>query len=125
MKPEIKDLPPDSLKKIGLKNQHSYTLVDVREVILASGELEYLVFLRNPTGNFFMKDAEVWKGDWGPRSELWDKNPKLRKQLNYEVTEKDIQKWRRKQIKEIKKFAKAKKKKKKGEEDEDSPDGQE
>lgn len=79
MKKQIADLPADALKKVGLKNQHSYTVLDVREVILANGELEYLVFLRNPTGNFFMKDSEVWKGDWGPDSEKWDQNPKLRK----------------------------------------------
>jgi len=44
------------LEKAGLKNIHSYSVIDVREVILDSGERENLVFLRNPTGNFFLKD---------------------------------------------------------------------
>lgn len=89
-------------------------MIDVREVVLANNELEYLVFLSNPTGNFFMRDTEIWKGDWGPKSDKWDQNPKLRKQLNYEITQKEINKFRKKQIKQIKDLAKAKKKKKKG-----------
>ena len=71
MKAATKDAPMGCLKKIGLKNQHSYTVLDVREVILDNGELEYLLFLRNPTGNFYSKDSEVWQGDWGPRSSKW------------------------------------------------------
>ena len=90
--------------------------------MLANGELEYLVFLSNPTGNFFMRDNEVWKGDWGPKSEKWDLNPKLRALLSYEITEKEIQKFRRKQIKMIKKFAKAKKKKSGNDDGGESPD---
>jgi hypothetical protein len=68
-------------KTIGLKNCHSYTVVDVREIVLDNGETEYLVFLRNPTGNYYNKDYEVWKGDWGPTSQIWSE--KTRKQLNY------------------------------------------
>jgi len=56
---------------MGLKNQHCYTIIDVREVTLDNGDLEYLLFLRNPTGNFFLKDHEIWKGDWGPLSDKW------------------------------------------------------
>jgi Calpain family cysteine protease len=78
MKSGIKDTPLKFLKDVGLKNMHSYTLIDVREVKLANGELEYLIFLRNPTGNFFLKDYEVWKGDWGPLSEKWNENPNVR-----------------------------------------------
>ena len=78
MKSGIKDTPLKFLKDVGLKNMHSYTLIDVREVKLANGELEYLIFLRNPTGNFFIKDYEVWKGDWGPLSEKWNENPNVR-----------------------------------------------
>jgi hypothetical protein len=78
MKSGIKDTPLKFLKDVGLKNMHSYTLIDVREVTLANGDLEYLIFLRNPTGNFFLKDYEVWKGDWGPLSEKWNENPKVR-----------------------------------------------
>lgn len=68
MKKFTMELPIAGLKKVGLKNFHSYTLLDVREVVLHNGDLEYLVFLMNPTGNFFMKESEVWKGDWGPGS---------------------------------------------------------
>jgi len=78
MKSGIKDTPLKFLKDVGLKNMHSYTLIDVREVKLANGNLEYLIFLRNPTGNFFIKDYEVWKGDWGPLSEKWNENPNVR-----------------------------------------------
>jgi len=50
----------------------------------------------NPTGNFFMKDDEVWKGDWGPSSGLWDENPKVKAQLCYDLKPKDILKWKKK-----------------------------
>jgi hypothetical protein len=72
------------LEAVGLKNCHSYTLVDVREIILDNGEMEYMLFMRNPTGNFYNKEHEVWKGDWGPTSSKWTE--KTRKQLNYWVT---------------------------------------
>ena len=39
---------------------HTYTILDVKEVTLDSGDLEYLIFLRNPAGNFYFKDYEVW-----------------------------------------------------------------
>jgi hypothetical protein len=78
MKKNLKDASLGHLKEIGLKNMHSYTLIDVREVTLANNEIEYLLFIRNPTGNFFLKDYEVWKGDWGPLSEKWNENPKIR-----------------------------------------------
>ena len=87
MKKELLNADLGYLKdKVGLKNMHSYTLLDVREVTLANNEIEYLIFLRNPTGNFFLKDYEVWKGDWGPLSEKWNENPKVRELLNYTVT---------------------------------------
>ena len=59
-------------------------MIDVREVLLDNGELEYLVFLRNPTGNIFNKKKEIWSGDYGPLSDKW--TPKVRKQCNYYVT---------------------------------------
>ena len=73
------------LAEIGLKNQHSYTVIDVQEVVMDNGELEYLLFLRNPTGNFFNKESEVWNGDWSQTSSKW--TPKLREQCQYWVTE--------------------------------------
>jgi hypothetical protein len=85
MKETTRIAPPGVLSEIGLKNQHSYTVVDVREVVMDNGELDYLVFLRNPTGNFFNKDAEVWQGDWSRTSSKW--TPKLRDQCHYYVTE--------------------------------------
>jgi len=56
----------------------------VREVLLDTGALEYMVFLRNPTGNIFNKLNEVWRGDYGPSSDKW--TPKVRDQCNYFVT---------------------------------------
>ena len=73
---------------MGLKNVHSYTIIDTREVTLDNGDIEYMVFLRNPTGNIFLKKDEVWNGAWSAMSKEW--NPRTRKQLNYYVTEADI-----------------------------------
>ena len=47
-----------------------------------------MVFLRNPTGNIYLKDSEVWKGDWSPLSDKW--SSRTRKQLNYYVSEAEI-----------------------------------
>ena len=80
----IKDKEPGYLKSKGLKNIHTYTIVDVREITLDNGDIEYLLFLRNPTGNIFLKKDEVWNGDWSPLSDKW--TAKVRKQLNYFVT---------------------------------------
>lgn len=88
MKKFTHNAPMGVLKKVGLKNCHSYTVIDVREVVLDNGELEYLVFLRNPTGNFYLKDDEVWKGDWSPLSDKW--TPRIRKQVGYYLTAEDI-----------------------------------
>ena len=49
---------PDEL---GLKNSHSYHIIKIEEVELDSGDLEYLLFVRNPTGNIYLKDNEVPK----------------------------------------------------------------
>lgn len=92
MKTELKEASLGKLKELGLKNLHSYTLIDVREVTLENKDIEYLLFMRNPTGNFFLKDYEVWKGDWGPLSEKWNENPKLREQLGYTVTLEEMNK---------------------------------
>ena len=66
MKNSTKDEPIGVLQKVGLKNCHAYTLIDVREVLLDDGTLEHLIFLRNPTGNIFNKKNEIWNGDYGP-----------------------------------------------------------
>lgn len=88
MKQVPREAPVGVLSEIGLKNHHSYSVIDVKEVVLDNGELEYLLFLRNPTGNFFNKDNEVWKGDWGPSSSKWTQ--KVREQCNYFLTEEEI-----------------------------------
>ena len=90
MKKATLEAPLGVLREIGLKNQHSYTVVDVREVVLDNGELEYMVFLLNPTGNFYFKVDEVWQGDWGPMSSKW--STKVRKQCSYWTTEEDLMK---------------------------------
>ena len=100
----LKDLPMDSLKKVGIKNQHSYTVIDVREIITDNDEIELMVFLRNPTGNFFLKDDEVWKGEYSQLSEKWTDN--IREQLNYHVTEEDIKKAKQKHMKILRKWVK-------------------
>lgn len=53
------------LERLGLVGNHSYGLLDAREVQLEDGSIEKLVKLRNPWGDF------EWKGDWGDDSELW------------------------------------------------------
>lgn len=111
MKKTTLEAPVGVLREVGLKNQHSYTVLDVREVVLDNGELEYLVFLMNPTGNFYFKDDEIWKGDWGPRSSKW--TAKVRKQLNYYITEEDLDR-AREESKANLKGSRAGKKKKKG-----------
>jgi hypothetical protein len=90
MKDELDKAPRGILAEVGLKNCHSYTVIDVREVLLDTGELEYMVFLRNPTGNIFNKRSEIWCGDFGPLSEKW--TPKVRSQCNYYVTEAEMKK---------------------------------
>ena len=83
MKEALRNTSPDDrvLETVGLKNCHSYTVIDVREIVLDNGEMEYMVFVRNPTGNYYNKDHEVWRGDWGPTSDKW--TTKTRKQLSF------------------------------------------
>jgi hypothetical protein len=85
LKKATKDAPVGILKGVGLKNCHSYTVIEVREITLDNGQVEYLLLLRNPTGNIYLKDDEVWKGDFCPSSNAW--TPKTRSQCNYYVTE--------------------------------------
>jgi calpain-15 len=67
------------LEGLGLIGNHSYGVLDVREVKDAFDEEVKLIQLRNPWGDF------EWKGDWGDDSELW--TPKLMQELNQ--TDKD------------------------------------
>ena len=126
MKPYLKDLPKGSLKQVGIKNQHSYTIIDVREVVLDTGEIEYLLFIRNPAGNFYQRDEEIWKGDWSPLSSKW--TDKIRKQCNYWLTEEEVEEAKKRGKQELRDFNRKpkepkepkpkKKKKKEGEETE-------
>eukprot|EP00347_Sterkiella_histriomuscorum_P017724 403348238 len=61
------------LEKLGLIGNHSYGVLDVREIKLENGMQERLIKIRNPWGDF------EWNGDWGDDSELW--TPKLEKLL--------------------------------------------
>ena len=53
------------LEELGLIGNHSYGILDVKEVTLSDGKKERLIKIRNPWGDF------EWKGDWGDESELW------------------------------------------------------
>ena len=88
MKESLKKEPKGFIQSKGLKNCHSYTVIDVREVLLETGDLEYMVFVRNPTGNIYNKKNEIWNGDYSPMSDKW--TPKVRAQCNYWVTEAQI-----------------------------------
>jgi len=61
------------LESLGLIGNHSYGLLDARNVQTPNGPIK-LLKLRNPWGDF------EWKGDWGDDSELW--TPELERQLN-------------------------------------------
>ena len=76
MKESLKKEPKGFIQEKGLKNCHSYTVIDVREVLLETGDLEYMVFVRNPTGNIYNKKNEIWNGDYSPMSDKW--TPKVR-----------------------------------------------
>lgn len=63
------------LERLGLIGNHSYGLLDVKEVVDSEGEEVKLIKLRNPWGDF------EWNGDWGDSSELW--TPELKKELSW------------------------------------------
>ena len=104
MKPWLADLPKGSLKSVGIKNQHSYTVIDVREIVLATGEIDYLMFLRNPAGNFYQRDDEIWNGDWSPLSDKW--TDAIRKQVDYWLTEEEILEAKKRGRAELREFNK-------------------
>ena len=71
MKRQIKDSEIGILKHLGLKNLHTYNIINVKEVIQEDLEIEYLLEIRNPSNHAFFRDDEIWKGDWGPESDKW------------------------------------------------------
>jgi len=66
MKKETKESEIGILRRVGLKNMHTYNITDVKEVILDNKEIEYLLEIRNPSNHFYYKEDEIWRGDWGP-----------------------------------------------------------
>lgn len=62
------------LESVGLIGQHSYGLLDVRDIDTKDGP-EHLVKLRNPWGDF------EWKGDWSDTSSNW--TPELKAELEF------------------------------------------
>ena len=60
------------LESVGLIGQHSYGLLDIRDIETYDGP-EHLVKLRNPWGDF------EWKGDWSDTSSYW--TPELKTEL--------------------------------------------
>lgn len=70
--------------KDGLHTGHAYSILDVAEVntgLLGTGTTFRLVKIRNPWG------SGEWTGDWGDKSEMWNKEPKVKKALGYEPTD--------------------------------------
>ena len=63
-----------TIKNMGLRYNHSYTMLDLKVVKLANNYTDILVLLRNPTGEFVK--GEMWNGDWGPDCDLWSKHTK-------------------------------------------------
>lgn len=63
------------LENLGLIGNHSYGVLDVRDVITESGLEDKLIKLRNPWGDF------EWKGDWSDESEQW--TPELKRKLGW------------------------------------------
>lgn len=59
------------LESLGLIGNHSYGILDVRDIIKKDKSKDKLIRLRNPWGDF------EWKGDWSDDSELW--TPELKK----------------------------------------------
>jgi hypothetical protein len=68
---------PETIKKFGLCDFHSYTMMQCIAVRLfpKSKQLRYLVQLRNPWGN------KEWMGPWSDSSNVWKKYPYVDTQL--------------------------------------------
>jgi hypothetical protein len=68
--------------KDGLHKGHAYSILDVVEVnsgpMGIGGTTFWLVKIRNPWG------SGEWKGDWGDKSELWKKYPRVKEVCKFE-----------------------------------------
>jgi len=60
------------LKEVGLIQNHSYTVLEVYDVVIDDQNLEYLLKIRNPWGN------TEWIGDWSDHSNLWTEDIKMK-----------------------------------------------
>ncbi len=67
------------LKEVGLIQNHSYTVLEVYDVVIDDQNLEYLLKIKNPWGN------TEWIGDWSDHSNLWTEDIKLK--LKYQKTD--------------------------------------
>ena len=72
----------EMLETEGLVAGHAYSVIQAFDVtegaILGIGGIQYsLLQIRNPWGKF------EWKGAWGDKSEMWEKNPGVKHQLNH------------------------------------------
>lgn len=65
--------------KGGLHKGHAYSIIDVRRVRTGGVQDTFnLVQIRNPWGR------GEWTGDWSDKSELWSKNPDVKKAVGFE-----------------------------------------
>jgi len=68
--------------KDGLHTGHAYSIIDVRKVntgpMGVGGTTFQLVQIRNPWG------SGEWTGDWGDKSDLWQKHPAVKKAVKLE-----------------------------------------
>eukprot|EP00434_Breviolum_minutum_P008990 symbB.v1.2.007919.t1/scaffold495.1/size259991/3 len=66
----------------GLVSGHAYSILQVRKVndgfLGIGGKDHKMIQIRNPWG------TGEWKGDWSDKSDLWEKNPAVKKALQYE-----------------------------------------
>jgi len=66
----------------GLVSGHAYSILQVRKVndgfLGIGGKDHKMIQIRNPWG------TGEWKGDWSDKSDLWEKNPTVKKALQYE-----------------------------------------
>ena len=70
------DASKELLEEMGLIGNHSYGILDVRDVDTKDGP-EQLIKLRNPWGDY------EWTGDWSDSSTNWTMNPELKEELEY------------------------------------------
>ena len=70
------------LEKVGLIQNHEYTILKIAQISLNQGKSEYLFKLRNPWGQ------KEWNGDWSDKSKLWTEI--LKNQLDFKDKEDGI-----------------------------------